>query len=133
MEGIKGLFKEYGIDYEEALLGGTMKAVGSVLESFGVKNAAKVAAGGKTLLSNYELGNFYAGLAEIVGKFMYQQQEAIGENLYKGVASIYGQQVDTELSSPDIIEIGKEAMQNTAKRSPSYHFLNGVVGLVRNK
>jgi len=133
MESVKGLFKEYGIDYEEALLGGTMKAVGSVLESFGVKNAAKVAAGGKAILSKYELANFYAGLAEIAGKFMYQQQKAIPENIYKGVASIYGQQVDTKLSSPDIVEIGKEAMQNTAERSPSYHFLNGVVGLVRNK
>ena len=133
MESVKGLFKEYGIDYEEALLGGTMKAVGSILESFGVKDAAKVAAGGKAILSKDELANFYAGLAEIAGKFMYEQQKAIPENIYKGVASIYGQQVDTKLSSPDIVEIGKEAMQNTAERSPSYHFLNGVVGLVRNK
>ena len=118
-KGIKGLFKEYGIDYEEALLGSTMKAVGSVLESFGVKNAMKVAESGKNVLSKYELANFYAGLAEIAGKFMYQQQEAIGENLYKGVASIYGQKVDPELKSVDVVEIGKEAMEGVAKRSPS--------------
>lgn len=119
MEGIKGLFKEYGIDYEEALLGSTIKAVGNVLESFGVKNAMKVAEGGKQLLSKYELANFYAGLAEIAGKFMYEQQEAIGENLYKGVASIYGQDVDPELKSVDVLEVGKEAMEGVAKRSPS--------------
>ena len=118
-KGIKGLFKEYGIDYEEALLGSTMKAVGSVLESFGVKNAMKVAESGKNVLSKYELANFYAGLAEIAGKFMYQQQEAIGENLYKGVAAIYGQKGDPELKSVDVVEIGKEAMEGVAKRSPS--------------
>lgn len=133
MEGIKGLFKEYGIDYEEALLGSTMKAVGSVLESFGVKNAMKVAEAGKSVLSKYELANFYAGLAEISGKFMYQQQEAIGENLYKGVASIYGQKVDPELKSVDVVEIGKEATESVAERSPSYQFFNGIQHLLGGK
>lgn len=32
MEAIKSIFKEYGIDYEEAILAGTIQAVGDMLE-----------------------------------------------------------------------------------------------------
>ena len=92
-----------------------------------------VAEQGKALLSKYELANFYAGLAEISGKFMYEQQEAIGENLYKGVASIYGQKVDPELKSPDVINIALTGMNNVAERSPSYHFVKGISSLVRGR
>ena len=133
MEAIKSIFKEYGIDYEEAILAGTIQAVGDMLEKAGVSNAKAVAKAAKGLLSKYELGNAMVGAGEIAGRLMLEMGEELPKNIYKGVASIYGQQVDTKLDTPNVIGTTTEVINKVAERSPSYQFLNGVTNLFGGK
>ena len=64
---------------------------------------------------------------------MLEMGEELPKNIYKGVASIYGQQVDTKLDTPDVIGTTTEVLNKVAKRSPSYQFLNGVTNLFGGK